>query len=493
MKKKKILCMAMCALMVASAVPAFADGDSAAASTESSAVSATTEAQTDKVTVNMNGTDMEFDVEPIIENGRTLVPFRAIFEALDCAVSYKVINGQQYVQAERGSDVVLLTIGDTEMFAGGESITLDVAPKIVNSRTLVPLRAVSESLGCKVEWYNESRTVRITKEVGQTPITSGHLEKTIRDKDGADLIYITACYPIISEENAQNASFVKELNKQYKEKAENYMTNVESANTADAAELRVNMGEYFTPLEFCLSFDVTTNRKDLLSITVHNYQNAGGAHPSTLLESRNFQMDLCKELKLTDAFGMEQAELNKMFVKDFTAEMKSTDSFSDDTTERLTAEAANASWYITDDAVVVYFQTYQVGPYVIGMPGVRYEYKDGKTTGTPVLDLSDANLDSYTLELEGNPTTGYEWEVIEDEADKVKVTKEYVAAETAKDIVGAGGTYKFKLQGISQGNAELEFGYFRSFDASAPIEKTVILKVYVDENNKITVLDKIEK
>lgn len=417
MKKQKVLCVALAALMATAAVPAFAadaadeaagnfasseDGimlisensetsavEGGSASTGSYAVSATTRPQTnsDKITVKMNDVEMKFDVEPIIENGRTLVPFRAIFEALDCAVKYKVIDGKQYVEAERGSEVVFLTIGDTEMVAGGNIITLDVAPKIVNSRTLVPLRAVSESLGCKVEWVNETRTVMIDKEVGQTPITSGHLEKTVKDNDGADLVYITACYPIISEENAQNASFVKELNKQYKEKAEKYVTELGNRNKADAAELRVNMGEYFTPMEFCLSFEVNANRNDLLSITVHDYQNAGGTHPSTQLDSRNFNMALCKELKLTDAFGMKQADLNKMLVKDFTAEMKSQDSFSDDTTERLTAEAANASWYIKDDAVVVYFNTYQVGPYVIGMPAVRYEYKDGKTVGTPVLDL----------------------------------------------------------------------------------------------------------
>ena len=42
----------------------------------------------DAVTVNLNGSQMEFDVNPVIENSRTLVPFRKIFEALDCAVSY---------------------------------------------------------------------------------------------------------------------------------------------------------------------------------------------------------------------------------------------------------------------------------------------------------------------------------------------------------------------------------------------------------------------
>ena len=47
-------------------------------------------AQTDskEITVTPDGENMEFDVQPIIENGRTPVPMRAIFEALGCAVTY---------------------------------------------------------------------------------------------------------------------------------------------------------------------------------------------------------------------------------------------------------------------------------------------------------------------------------------------------------------------------------------------------------------------
>ena len=70
MKMKKILGIILSVIMLCSTVTAFA------------------QASSDKVTVTMDGQEMEFDVQPVIENGRTLVPMRAIFEALGCAVTY---------------------------------------------------------------------------------------------------------------------------------------------------------------------------------------------------------------------------------------------------------------------------------------------------------------------------------------------------------------------------------------------------------------------
>ena len=75
----------------------------------------------DAVTVNLNGSQMEFDVNPVIENSRTLVPFRKIFEALDCAVSYTKENGAQVVTANRGNQWITLEIGKNEITVDGEA------------------------------------------------------------------------------------------------------------------------------------------------------------------------------------------------------------------------------------------------------------------------------------------------------------------------------------------------------------------------------------
>jgi hypothetical protein len=113
------------------------------------------------VYVKVNGEEIVFDTKPIIENGRTLVPFRAIFEALGATVNWN--NDVQQVTAQKGDTHVSLIIGDKNMLVNYKMlVALDVAPKIVDSRTLVPLRAISEALNAQVDWDNDLRLVTIT-------------------------------------------------------------------------------------------------------------------------------------------------------------------------------------------------------------------------------------------------------------------------------------------------------------------------------------------
>ncbi len=125
------------------------------------ATETTTEFDPDGVYVKVNGEELVFDTKPIIENGRTLVPFRAIFEALGATVNWN--NDVQQVTAQKGDTHVSLIIGDKNMLLNYKMlVALDVAPKIVDSRTLVPLRAISEALDAQVDWNNDLRLVTIT-------------------------------------------------------------------------------------------------------------------------------------------------------------------------------------------------------------------------------------------------------------------------------------------------------------------------------------------
>ena len=115
----------------------------------------------DRINVFYNDEIMSFDVEPIIENDRTLVPFRAIFEIMGCDVDYSEEEGKQVVSARRGEDTLVLTIGENKMHFNEEEIALDVPAKIKDSRTLVPLRAISEAFECAVQWNGDTKTIHI--------------------------------------------------------------------------------------------------------------------------------------------------------------------------------------------------------------------------------------------------------------------------------------------------------------------------------------------
>ncbi|MEN6348288.1 MAG: stalk domain-containing protein [Syntrophomonas sp.] len=102
---------------------------------------------------------LTLDVEPVIENGRTLVPLGAILKALDTEVTWDADT--QTVHAQKGSKVVVLTIGDTTAYVDQKPVTLDVPGKIVNGRTMVPLGFVSTSFGAKVQYDSVSNTIFI--------------------------------------------------------------------------------------------------------------------------------------------------------------------------------------------------------------------------------------------------------------------------------------------------------------------------------------------
>ena len=122
---------------------------------------ATTPPASDEIKVLVNGTAVVFDQPPIIENGRTLVPLRAIFEALGADVDWE--QATQTVTAVRGDIVIRMWIGGEYFLKNNLRIDLDVPAKIVNGRTLVPARAVAESFGADVKWDGATRTVTITE------------------------------------------------------------------------------------------------------------------------------------------------------------------------------------------------------------------------------------------------------------------------------------------------------------------------------------------
>ena len=117
----------------------------------------------DGISVVINNKPVEFgDVAPQIIESRTMVPLRAIFEALDASVDWD--DATKTVKSTKGDTTISLTIGENKLTKNGEAKELDVPAQIVESRTLVPVRAISEAFDCKVEWEDTTKTVKITYE-----------------------------------------------------------------------------------------------------------------------------------------------------------------------------------------------------------------------------------------------------------------------------------------------------------------------------------------
>jgi len=111
------------------------------------------------ISVYVDGLPVAFDVSPLLQNGRTMVPFRALAEALNIAVSWD--EATRTVKAAGGSTSISLQIGSSTAYRNGTAVTLDVPPQLVGGRTLIPLRFFSESLGCRVQWVEAAREIKI--------------------------------------------------------------------------------------------------------------------------------------------------------------------------------------------------------------------------------------------------------------------------------------------------------------------------------------------
>lgn len=109
--------------------------------------------------VILNGQQLYFEVNPVIENGRTLVPVRTIYEAMGAEVGWN--EASRTVTSGKGAINVVMPIGSITPRVNGITTTLDVPPRIVAGRTLAPLRFVGEAFGARVSWDDNTRTIYI--------------------------------------------------------------------------------------------------------------------------------------------------------------------------------------------------------------------------------------------------------------------------------------------------------------------------------------------
>ncbi|MCL1849712.1 MAG: stalk domain-containing protein, partial [Clostridiales bacterium] len=116
--------------------------------------------------MSVGGVSREIDpgrgTSPMILNDRTLVPIRAIVEAMGGTAGWEEANRQIVLQCNQNN--VFMWVDSKEILANGVRKSMDVAPKIINDRTMVPLRGALENLGCEVEWIESTRQIVITYE-----------------------------------------------------------------------------------------------------------------------------------------------------------------------------------------------------------------------------------------------------------------------------------------------------------------------------------------
>lgn len=166
---KKIISLAVCAVLFAVCLPAQAEAP---------------------ISVVLDCAEVAFDQEPVIVNDRTMVPVRAIFEAMGAEVDWNADT--QTVTSVLGDTTVVMAVDNLVMTVNGVFKTLDTAPMIIGERTLVPARAVSEGFGCTVEWDAVNRSVIIYSKAFQERVASAEDFSSVKKLTQGDKTAVSA-------------------------------------------------------------------------------------------------------------------------------------------------------------------------------------------------------------------------------------------------------------------------------------------------------------
>lgn len=120
--------------------------------------------------MDIDGMKKEIDpgrgTKSIIEDGRTLIPIRALVDSLGGEINWD--EERRIVEINKGNTNILLWLDRNYIYVNGEKSDIDVSPKIINSRTFTPLRVVGEALGMNVEWTG--KLVVITSKKSESKV-----------------------------------------------------------------------------------------------------------------------------------------------------------------------------------------------------------------------------------------------------------------------------------------------------------------------------------
>jgi len=203
----------------------------------------------EEVTVYVNGEKLNTDQGATIIDGRTLVPLRAIFEALGADVEWDDVT--KSVEARKRSKKVTLQIGSKAIYINQIRNEIDVSAMLINSRTMVPARAVSEALDAKVSWDGETRTVYIESSETDKTIKDVYAKEAITAPDGEVVFKYFCAYPqFISGDTSKNDY--------YKSVAESFVNETKSASqkALDDYQASKENGFMFIPHKMELTFEV---------------------------------------------------------------------------------------------------------------------------------------------------------------------------------------------------------------------------------------------
>lgn len=143
--------------------------------------------------MSVNNQEEEIDpgngTTPVVVSGRTLVPIRAIVEAMGGSAEW---NGElKETSLSYNDNKIRLVIDSTLAYVNDEEKILDVAPTVINNRTMLPIRFIAENVGFDVEWNQETQTITIKDKADDENISAEETTEQTTSEGAAPVVYMT--------------------------------------------------------------------------------------------------------------------------------------------------------------------------------------------------------------------------------------------------------------------------------------------------------------
>ena len=157
------------------------------------------------INVKLNSKLVDFpNQQPVISDGRTLVPLRGVFDAMGYSVEWEAETKTVYLKNDINN--ISVPVGADSFVLNGESVELDVPAQIINSSTMLPLRAISSATGAQVSWDAETKTVNIITEViGSVPNVA------VKDATEEESTFADAYNRISDKFNSESAQYINSI------------------------------------------------------------------------------------------------------------------------------------------------------------------------------------------------------------------------------------------------------------------------------------------
>lgn len=295
----------------------------------------------------------KMDASPVIINERTYLPLRAVFEALGAYVEW---DGQaRTVYAQKRLYDISMTVGADVCRVNGEVLAID-APVIIDGdgRTMVPVRAAGDALGCEVEWDADSRTVILTSPASEHDFLDVYMDFWGENSDGEIVLTGRAAYPEIDDETGDGV--IEAFNDYLAAETEQMCDSVLLNKLDDAEKSGVSY-------MFERRFDIVCDSGGIVSVLNYDSLFDGRAYPQITVSAVSFDLNNGRILSVKDATGEEFSAL-KGRVVDMVAQKinAAPQEFYTDALSRISDAVTESGWYIANDGVHFFVDPGTIAP-----------------------------------------------------------------------------------------------------------------------------------